>query len=278
MKEGWHRFCSRPSALVGLLFLSLVVLLALIGPWLSSHTYYGLHLAEANAPPSWRYWFGSDELGRDIFVRTCYGARISLLIGFSAALIDLVIGVIWGGIAAHAGGTVDELLMRTADILYALPYLLVVILLIVLMGPGIAALIVAMTLTGWINMARLVRSKILQIKCQPFILAAQSAGFGPVRILFCHLIPNALGPMIATTTLTVPVAIFTEAFLSFIGLGVQAPIASWGTMVNDALPAISYYPWRLLFPAALLSGTLLALYAVSDGLRDLSDPHALTPG
>jgi oligopeptide transport system permease protein len=273
MREGLRRFRSRPSALIGLLFLGLVFLVAILGPWLSSHTYHDLHLTETNSPPSWKYWFGSDELGRDIFVRTCYGARISLFIGFTAALIDLIIGVIWGGIAAYAGGAVDELLMRIADILYALPYLLVVILLIVLMGPGIGALIVAMTLTGWINTARLVRTKLLQIKCQPFILAARSTGLGPMRILFGHLIPNAIGPMIAMMTLTVPVAIFTEAFLSFIGLGVQAPIASWGTMVNDALPALCYYPWRLLFPAALLTGTLLALYLVSDGIRDLSNPH-----
>lgn len=257
--------------MAGLLFLLCVVLLAAVGPWVSSHTYYSLHLSESNLSPSWRFWFGSDELGRDIFTRTCYGARISLFIGFAAGVIDVAIGVLWGGIAAYMGGRIDELMMRCADILYALPYLLIVILLIVVMGPGVSTLILAMTLTGWIGMARLMRSQVLQLKSQPYVLAAKSIGAGPVRILWRHLIPNAVGPMIAMMTMTIPMAIFTEAFLSFIGLGVQAPIASWGTMVNDALPALGYYPWRLLFPAALLSGTLLSLYLISDGIRDAAD-------
>lgn len=258
--------------MTGLLTLILLVFFAIFAPLLSSHAYYATNLALKNHSPSSQFWFGTDDLGRDIFSRTACGARISLFVGISAALIDLALGVLWGGVAALSGGKVDNFLMRVADILYALPYLLVVIMLMVVMGSGLFPILIALTITGWIGMARIVRGQLLQLKEQEYIQAAIALGAGNRRILFKHLIPNAMGPIIVTVTITIPIAIFTEAFLSFLGLGVQAPIASWGTMASDSLPAMRYYPWRLFFPALFISVTMLAFNLVGDGLRDAFDP------
>ena len=247
--------------------------MALFGPLFSPYSYSEIHLELKNSPPSLHYWFGSDELGRDLFTRVWWGARISLFIGITAALIDVLFGIFWGSIAAYCGGKIEELMMRICDVLYAIPYLLVVILLTVIRGSGIVTILIAMTLTGWINMARIVRSQILQLKQNDYITAARAIGASPARILFRHLIPNALGPIIAAMTLTIPTAIFTEAFLSFLGLGIQAPAASWGVMVNDGLSAMRYYPWRLLFPACMITLTMLAFNLLGNALRDALDPR-----
>lgn len=272
-QDVWRRFALNKVAVAGLILLILLSLMAIIGPWISYHTYYTTHLELKNLPPSTEHWFGTDDLGRDMFTRVWYGARISLFVGITAAIVDMVLGVLWGGTAAFAGGRVDEGMMRFADILYGIPYLLVVVLLMVVMGSGLIPIIIAMTITGWINMARIVRGQILQLKELEFVLAAKTLGAGFGRILLRHLIPNCMGPIIITMTLTVPSAIFVEAFLSFLGLGVQAPIASWGTMASDGLPAMKYYPWRLFFPATLISITMLAFNLVGDGLRDALDPR-----
>ncbi|MCH9610600.1 MAG: Oligopeptide transport system permease protein OppC [Chlamydiales bacterium] len=272
LQDSWRRLRQNPVALAGLSVLAILTLLAIVGPMISSHTYYSTNLALKNHVPCKQFWFGTDDLGRDIFARICLGARISLFVGVMAALIDLVVGVLWGGVAALIGGRIDSILMRTADVLNALPYLLVVIMLMVVMGSGLVPIIIALTMTGWIGMARIVRGQIMQLKEQEFILAATALGAGNRRILFKHLIPNAMGPIIVTMTLTIPIAIFTEAFLSFLGLGVQAPIASWGTMASDGLPAMRYYPWRLFFPAFFISVTMLAFNLLGDGLRDALDP------
>lgn len=271
-QDVWRRFFLNRVAAAGLVILVILGLFAIVAPMLSSHPYYETNLAMKNLSPSKTFWFGTDDLGRDMFSRTACGARISLFVGISAALIDLLVGVLWGGAAALGGGKVDNLLMRTADILYAIPYLLVVIMLMVVMGSGLIPILIALTITGWIGMARIVRGQLLQLKEQEYVLAAYALGAGRTRILFKHLIPNAMGPIIVTMTLTIPVAIFTEAFLSFLGLGVQAPIASWGTMASDGLPAMRYYPWRLFFPAFFISITMLAFNLVGDGLRDAIDP------
>jgi oligopeptide transport system permease protein len=226
-----------------------------------------------NQPPSAKHWFGTDELGRDVFARTWYGARISLFIGLAAALIDLFIGVLWGGIAGFRGGKTDEVMMRIADILWAVPYLLLVILLMVILGQGLGTMILAMTITGWINMARIVRGQVLQLKNQEYVLAAQTLGASTSRIMFKHLIPNAMGPILVTLTLTIPSAIFTEAFLSYLGLGVPQPLASWGTMASEGVQALQYYPWRLFFPATFICLTIFAFNVVGDGLRDALDPR-----
>lgn len=272
-KDAWRRLKQNKLAMVGLWILAILSIMAIIGPNINGHTYYDTNLKLKNIAPGSEFWFGTDDLGRDMFTRIWFGARISLFIGLSAAIIDFIVGIIWGGVAAYAGGKVDELMMRFADILYGLPYLLVVIMLMVVMEQGLFTIILAMTITGWIGMARIVRGQILQLKEQEYVLAARSLGASAARILFKHLIPNAMGPIIVTMTLTVPSAIFTEAFLSFLGLGVQAPIASWGTMANDGLGALRYYPWRLFFPAIFISVTMLAFNVFGDGLRDALDPR-----
>ncbi|MCH9630692.1 MAG: Oligopeptide transport system permease protein OppC [Chlamydiia bacterium] len=274
--DAWIRLKQNKLAVIGLFFLIFLIFMSIIGPMLNSFTYYETHLHLKNQKPSANFWFGTDELGRDLFTRIWWGARISLFVGISAAIIDMVIGVCYGAIAGYMGKRVDEVMMRSADILYSLPYLLVVILLMVVMGPGIFTIILAMTITGWINMARIVRAQILQLKEYDFSLAARSLGATRHRTLFKHLIPNTIGSIITTMTLTIPTAIFTEAFLSFLGLGVQAPIASWGTMASDGLSALRYYPWRLFFPAVFISVTMLAFNLVGDGLRDAFDPRLRT--
>lgn len=272
-KDAWLRLQANKSAMFGLVTLSILLMLAIFAPIFSSHTYYETQLHLKNEPPSATYWFGTDELGRDLFTRCWWGARISLFVGITASLVDLAIGVLFGSFAGFAGGRTEEWMMRIADILYTVPYLLVVILLMVVIGPGIFTIILALTLTGWINMARIVRSQILQLKQLDYVKAAIALGASRKRILLCHLIPNAMGPIIVTVTLTIPSAIFAEAFLSFLGLGVQAPIASWGTMANDGLSALRYYPWRLFFPATFISLTMLSFNLLGDGLRDAFDPR-----
>lgn len=272
-EDSWRRLKQNKLAIMGLIALMIMVLLAIVGPFLSPHKYYETNLYLKNMPPGKLFWFGSDELGRSMFVRVWWGARISLFIGITAALIDMVIGVLYGGFAGLLGGRVEEVMMRFADMLHSLPHLLIVILLTVIMQQGILTIIIAMTLTGWINMARITRGQVLSLKELDFVTAATTLGASKTRILLRHLIPNCFGPIITTVTLTIPQAIFTEAFLSFLGLGVQAPIASWGTMTNDGLPALSFYPWRLFFPALLISITMLAFNLIGNGLRDAFDPR-----
>lgn len=272
-EDAWRRLKGNPSAMFSLLMLAFLFGMALIGPLISPYSFSQIQLELKNTPPGSLFWFGSDELGRDLFARVWWGARISLFIGITAATIDVIIGVLWGSIAAYAGGKIDELMMRVCDVLYAIPYLLVVILLTVIRGTGIGTILIAMTITGWINMARIVRSQVLQLKENDYITAARSIGASPARIVLRHLIPNAIGPIIAAMTLTVPTAIFTEAFLSFLGLGIQAPAASWGVMVNDGLSAMRYYPWRLLFPALMITLTMLSFNLLGNALRDALDPR-----
>jgi len=272
-QDAWRRFSSNRAGLFALWTLAFIGLLALFGPLFSPYGYSDIHLQLHDTPPSAKFWFGSDELGRDLFTRIWWGARISLFIGISAALIDMVLGVLWGAAAGLAGGKTEEAMMRICDILHAIPYLLVVILLTVIRGSGIGTILIAMTCTGWINMARIVRGQILQIKEMDYVVAARLSGASQLRIAARHLIPNTIGPIIASVTLTVPTAIFTEAFLSFIGLGVQAPAASWGVMVNDGLSAMRYYPWRIFFPSAMLTLTMLSFNLLGNALRDALDPR-----
>ncbi|MEC7839092.1 MAG: ABC transporter permease [Chlamydiota bacterium] len=252
---------------VGITLLSIILAFALLGPFFSDNTYYTTNLSLKNLPPSMEHWFGTDDLGRDLFVRTCYGARISLFIGVAAAIIDLFIGVFWGGFSALYGGKIDECMMRFADVCYSIPQLLVVILLMVVMGSGLGTMVIALTLTGWITMARVVRAQILQLKQQEYVLAARVLGSGNKHILVRHLLPNALPPIICTLTLTIPSAIFSEAFLSFLGLGVQAPIASWGAMASEGLTALEYFPWRALFPLGFITVTMLAFNLLADSMQ-----------
>jgi len=257
----------------GLWMLAFLLIMALIGPLLTSYPYYETHLPLKNTPPGLQFWFGTDELGRDLFTRIWWGARISLFVGITAAVIDLILGVIYGSIAGLWGGKLDETMMRITDIIYSIPYLLIVILLIVVMGSGLLTIIIALALTGWIPMARIVRGQVMQLKELDYAYAAYALGASRWRILFRHLLPNAIGPIITTMTFSIPTAIFAEAFLSFLGLGVQAPISSWGMMANDGLSALRYFPWRLFFPAVFISLTMLCFNLVGDGIRDAFDPR-----
>lgn len=275
-KDAWLRLCQNRAAMFGLIILSIFILAAIVVPFISPHTYYDTHLHLKNTPPGRDFWFGTDELGRDLFTRIWWGARISLFVGVTAAVIDMAIGVFYGAFAGMVGGKTEECMMRITDILYSLPHLLIVILLMVIMRPGVVTILIALTITGWINMARIVRGQILQIKQNDFVMAAYMLGASKFRILSRHLIPNSIGSITTTMTLTIPAAIFTEAFLSFLGLGVQAPIASWGTMASDGLSALRYYPWRLFFPAIFISTSMLAFNLLGDGIRDAFDPRLRT--
>lgn len=271
-KDAWRRFRKNKLALFGVVVIVLLGIMSFIGGPVSGHNYYQNDLMNANKSPSAEHWFGTDTLGRDIFARTWYGAKISLFIGLMAAFIDLIIGVIWGAVSGFFGGKIDEYMMRFADILSSVPYLLVVILLMVIMPQGLWTLIIAMTITGWINMARIVRGQVMQLRSEEYVMASRSLGAKSSRLLFKHLVPNTLGPILVTLTLTIPTAIFTEAFLSYLGLGVPAPLASWGTMSSDALPALAYEPYQLLFPAFFICLTMLAFNVIGDGMRDALDP------
>ncbi|MBB6446146.1 ABC transporter permease [Bacillus benzoevorans] len=271
-KNVLHQFRKNKLAMAGVGILVLLIFMAIFGSCMTGYDYRTNDLANKNQEPSAEHWFGTDDLGRDVFTRTWEGARISIFIGVAAAVIDLTIGVLWGGLAGYKGGRVDELLMRTADILYGIPYLLLVILLMVVLGQSVGAMILAMTLTGWVNMARIVRGQTLLLKNQEYVLAARTLGASTARIMSRHVIPNAMDPILVTMTLTIPSAIFTEAFLSFLGLGLTPPLASWGTMASEGLPALKYYPWRLFFPAAFICLTIFSFNVIGDGLRDALDP------
>ncbi len=271
-QDAWLRLKKDKAAMLGLIFILALLLFAIIGPAFSSYSYEDQNFMQANLSPSAEHWFGTDSLGRDLFVRVLYGARISLSIGIVASLINLIIGVIYGGISGYAGGRTDRIMMNIVDILYSVPTLLYVILLMVVFKPGLMNIFVALGISYWLQMARIVRGEVLKLKEQEFVLAAKSMGAGSSRILVKHLIPNAVGAIIVSLSMSIPDAIFTEAFLSFIGLGVSAPMASWGVLASDGVNSIRVFPFQLFFPALAISLTMLAFNFLSDGLRDALDP------
>lgn len=271
-QDAWIRLKKNKMALLGLIIIVCLIVVAIFGPIFSSHTYDEQNLMMTNSSPSWEHWFGTDNLGRDIFIRVLYGARISLAIGIVASLLNLFIGVIYGGIAGFFCGKIDRIMMNIVDILYSVPTLLYVILLMVILKPGLINIFIALGIGYWLQMARIVRGQILSMKEQEFILAARTIGVSKKRILFRHLLPNAMGAIIVTMTLAIPDAIFTEAFLSFIGLGVSAPMASWGVLASEGVNNLRAYPFQLFFPAVAISVTMLAFNFLGDGLRDVLDP------
>lgn len=233
---------------------------------------------EIDATPVKTVWnktniLGTDGLGRDVFIRILYGARISLTVGLVASVVNLIIGVIYGGISGYEGGRIDSIMMRIVDIINSVPSLLIVILLMVVYKPGLQTIIITIGLIYWVGMARLVRGQVLSLKEQEFVLAARTIGVSKFKIIMRHLIPNAMGPIIVSLTMSIPSAIFTESFLSFIGLGVSAPQASWGTLANDALGGIRSYPYQLIAPAVAIAITMFAFNFLGDGLRDALDPR-----
>ncbi|WP_073257206.1 ABC transporter permease [Caldanaerovirga acetigignens] len=272
-QDAWRRLKQNKVAMLGLIIIVLYTVLAIVGPYMTPYDYRTTNTEEIDQPPSAKHWFGTDTLGRDLWARTWMGARVSLSIGFLAAFLNAVIGVIIGGISGYFGGKVDMAIMRAIDILYAIPYMIIVILMMVVLGQGIMPLVIAMIAVGWLNMARLVRGQILQLKEQEFVLAAKVLGASHARIIFKHLIPNALGVILVNLTMSVPSAIFTEAFLSFIGLGVVPPQSSWGQLAYYGIQSFRVRPYQLFIPAFFISTTMLSLNLLGDGLRDALDPR-----
>jgi oligopeptide transport system permease protein len=271
--DAWRRLRRNRMAVSAGAFLALLALTAMFAPWLPGLADPTVQdLAKGATPPSLQHVFGTDELGRDLFSRVLHGGRISLLVGLVGTLVSLLIGVTWGAIAGYAGGRVDDLMMRVVDVLYALPYIFLVILLLVFFSKSLLMLFVALGLVQWLTMARIVRGQVLSLKSQTFVEAARALGASDTSILFRHIVPNTLGPVIVYTTLTVPAVILQEAFLSFLGLGVQPPNASWGTLVSDGARAIAMFPWLVVFPGLAMSITLMAFNFLGDGLRDALDP------
>ncbi|MGL5066448.1 MAG: ABC transporter permease [Sarcina sp.] len=278
-KDAWRRLKGNKLALISLIAIILIIFAAVFYPMISPFAYDENNLALANQPPGGEHFFGTDHLGRDILVRVMYGARYSLMIGISAAVINIIIGVIYGGISGFIGGKVDNFMMRIVDVLYSIPLTIYVIIFMAVFstpgednGSGIGTIILALCISYWINMARIVRGEVLQLKQQEFVLAAKALGASKTRILFRHLIPNCVGSIIVTMTLLIPQAIFTEAFLAFIGLGINPPLASLGTLANEAQKVISIYPYQLLFPALMICVIILAFNLFGDGLTEALDP------
>lgn len=272
-QDAWLRLKKNKTAMLGLFVIIVLLFAAIIGPLFSATSYSDQDLLLANQAPSGSHWFGTDNLGRDLFIRVLYGARISLSIGIVASLLNFTIGVAYGGIAGFIGGRTDRLMMNLVDILYSVPVLLYVILLMVVLKPGLTNIFIALGIAYWLQMARIVRGQILVIKEQEYVLAARTIGAGKIRILLRHLIPNSMGAIIITMTLAIPDAIFTEAFLSFIGLGVSAPMASWGVLASEGVNSLRSYPFQLFFPSLAISITMLAFNFLGDGLRDALDPR-----
>ncbi len=272
-QDAWQRLKGDKLAMFGLFLIVCIFALAIFGPLLSSYTYDEQDFMVSNEFPSWEHLFGTDMFGRDLFVRVMYGARISLAVGLMASFINLTIGVIYGSISGFLGGKTDDLMMRVVDTIRSVPTMIYVILLMVVVGPGLKSIFITLGISYWTEMAHIVRSEILRVKNEEFVLAARTIGASPSRILLRHLIPNAMGPILVTLTFCIPQAIFAEAFLSFVGLGVSAPMASWGVLSSDAMNALVVYPYQLFFPAMAISLTILAFNFFGDGLRDALDPR-----
>jgi oligopeptide transport system permease protein len=269
--DAWLRLRKNRLAVFSGFALVLVALACLAGPWFSPYGYEETRLDLGATAPGLHHWLGTDVLGRDLLVRILYGGRISLAVGLSATVVALAIGVIYGAVAGFTGGLLDAAMMRIVDILYSLPFTLFVILLMVFFGRNIILLFVAIGAVEWLTMARIVRGQVKSVKRMEFVAAARVLGFGRRRILFRHILPNLLGPVIVYTTLTVPSVMLIEAFLSFLGLGVQPPMSSWGVLIKDGAEKMEEFSWLLIFPGTVFSLTLFSLNFLGDGLRDALD-------
>ena len=271
-RDSWNRLKKNRGALVGLAVIVVVIVVAYLGPLVSPYTPYGQDLSRRFADPSSQFWFGTDEFGRDMWNRVWIGTRVSLYIGFLAAFLDLAVGVTYGAISGLLGGRVDDVMQRGIEILNGVPYLVVAILAMLVLSPGIITITIAIGLTSWTYMARIVRGRMLQLKEQEFALASLSLGANRTRLLVKHLLPNSLGPMIVNLMFTIPLAIFSEAFLSFIGLGIQPPDTSLGALLSEGYKELRFHPYLLWFPTAVFSLLMISFNLFADGLRDALDP------
>jgi oligopeptide transport system permease protein len=272
--DAWMRLKKNKLAMIGLCFLGFMMIVCLMAPLLTPYGYEEQDLRLGASVPSVTHWLGTDTFGRDMLTRILYGGRVSLMVGFIATSVALLIGVTYGSIAGYAGGKVDALMMRLVDIIYALPFMIFIVLLMVVFGRNLLLLFLAIGAVEWLVMARIVRGQIQNLKQQEFVEAAISLGLSPGAIIRKHLIPNALGPIIVYTTLTIPNVMLLEAFLSFLGLGIQPPQSSWGLLISYGVESMEEYPWLLIFPGLALTLTLFALNFLGDGLRDALDPKA----
>ena len=273
-RDAWHRLAKNRLAVFGGALLTLLGLACLFGPFLLPYSYEEQNLALGASRPSAAHWLGTDTLCRDLLVRLLVGGRISIGVGLCATFVALTIGVVYGAVAGFFGGKTDTIMMRIVDIMYALPFTIFVILLMVFFGRNIILLFVAIGAVEWLTMSRIVRGQIMSLKKMEFIEAARSLGISNCRIIFRHMIPNVLGPIIVYTTLTIPAVMLLEAFLSFLGLGVQPPLSSWGVLIKDGAEKMEEYPWLLIFPGTVFSLTLFSLNFLGDGLRDALDVRA----
>ena len=271
-KDAWRRFRKDKLAVFGLVMILIVSLFAIFGPMFCPYAYDEADFLSIAQWPSKAHWFGTDALGRDLYVRVLYGARISLSIGVVAALVNMVIGVLYGGIAGYFGGKVDNVMMRIVDAMYSIPDMLYIILITVVLEPSMGSILLGICISSWMGMARQVRTQVMTLKEQEFSLAAFVLGASRKRILFKHLVVNSMGPIIVSVTLLVPSAIFNEAFLGFLGIGIPAPNASWGTLANDAKRFLTTAPMQVIWPTLAICLTMLALNFIGDGLGDALDP------
>ncbi|MDA0323532.1 MAG: ABC transporter permease [Verrucomicrobia bacterium] len=274
-KEVLHRFLRNRLACMGVILMIVLAGFSLLAPVATPYTYDEPDplLGIGATPPSARHWFGTDVLGRDLFTRVLYGGRTSLMVGICATAVSLVIGVTYGSVSGYCGARTDTIMMRIVDILYALPFTIFVIILTVVFGRNIFLLFAVIGAVEWLTMARIIRGQVLAIRQQEFVQAAVVLGYSKARIIFRHILPNALGPIIVYTTLTIPQVILLESFISFLGLGVQLPQSSWGLLIKTGAESMESYPWLLIYPGAVLSLALFALNFVGDGLRDALDPR-----
>ena len=271
-KDAWARLSKNTLALLGLITLAFLSVIAFLTPWIAPYGYEEQNLILGASSPSYQHLLGTDIFGRDMLTRIMYGGRTSLLVGFIATSVALVIGVSWGAVAGYVGGKLDAFMMRLVDILYALPFMIFIILLLVVFGRNLLLLFFAIGAVEWLTMARIVRGQVMTLKKQEFIEAAHSIGLPRHTIIIRHIVPNAIGPIIVYATLTVPNVMLLEAFLSFLGLGIQPPQSSWGLLINYGVETMEEYPWLLVFPGLALTITLFALNFLGDGLRDALDP------
>jgi len=270
-QDAWLRLRKNRLALVGLFMLLAFIVIAILTPWIAPYSYEAQNLDLGASPPSAEHWLGTDVFGRDVLTQIMHGGRVSLAVGFLATSVALIIGVTWGAIAGYVGGRVDAVMMRLVDMLYALPFMIFIVLLMVVFGRNILLLFLAIGAVEWLTMARIMRGQVQSLRQQEFVEAAISLGLSPSTIIRRHLIPNALGPIIVYTTLTIPSVMLLEAFLSFLGLGIQPPQTSWGLLISYGAETMEEYPWLLIFPGMALTLTLFSLNFLGDGLRDALD-------
>ena len=270
--DAWRRLLANKAAVAGGLILSILIILAIFAPWIAPHSYAYQNLELGAQAPSGEFLLGTDTLGRDLFSRILFGARVSLLVGFVATGVALVIGVSWGIVAGYFGGRIDSVMMRIVDVLYGLPFIIFIILLMVIFGRNIWLLFGAIGAVEWLTMARIVRGQVLTIKNQEYVLAAQAMGVSNIQMFRKHIFPNILGPIAVYATLTIPQVMLLEAFLSFLGLGIQPPMSSWGTLIRYGVESMEEYSWLLIYPGLTFTITLFALNFFGDGLRDALDP------